>query len=102
MNLHTVYRLRQEIEQRFPSLGKWQAIGLALACIGLILQQHCGLGKMAEGLAAFGTPATVQQRLKRWLKNDRIRVECACYEWLEWVGSSWHGQRPVLLVEETK
>lgn len=102
MNLETVYRLRQEIERRFPSLGKWQAIGLALACIGLILEQECGIGRIAEGLLGFGKLETVKQRLKRWLKNERMPMQAAGYDWIRWVWSGWSSQRPILLVDETK
>jgi hypothetical protein len=102
MNLVTVYRLREEIEGRFPSLGKWQAIGLAQACVGLILERHCGIGRIAEGLLRFGKLETVKQRLKRWLKNERIHVQTACYDWMSWVWSSWGMARPLLLVDETK
>lgn len=102
MNLEIVYRLREEIEQRFPSLGKWQVIGLALACIGLIVEQKCGIGKIAEGLPEYGKLATVKTRLKRWVKNERIGVQQACYDWIRWVWGSWKIARPVLLVDETK
>jgi hypothetical protein len=102
MNLATVYRLREEIERRFPSLGKWQVIGLALACIGLILEQECGIGRIAEGVLSFGKRETVKQRLKRWLKNERIHVQTACYDWMRWVWTGWTIARPILLVDETK
>jgi hypothetical protein len=102
MNLAGLYRLRGEIEHRFPSLGKWQAKGLALACWGLILQEQCQISRMAEALPEWGAFNTVRQRLKRWLNNPRMHVTNACYEWIAWVWSSCHFQRPVLLVDETK
>jgi hypothetical protein len=97
-----VYPLRQLIAQHFPSLGKWQAIGLTLACIGLVLEKHCGLSRMAEALPQVGCANTVKQRLKRWVSNERIRVLPACYDWIAWVWSQWGMTRPVLLVDETK
>lgn len=102
MNLEGLYRLSAEIEQRFPSLGKWQAKGLALACWGLIIQEQCQLSRMAESLPEWGAFNTVRQRLKRWISNPRIEVTTACYEWIAWVWSSCHFERPVLLVDETK
>ena len=102
MNLDGLYRLSAEIEQRFPSLGKWQAKGLALACWGLIIQEQCQVSRMAEALPEWGAFNTVRQRLKRWISNPRIGVTNACYEWVSWVWSSCQFKRPVLLVDETK
>jgi hypothetical protein len=102
MNLTSLYRLQAEIEHRFPSLGAWQAKGLALAVLGLLLQQQCGLSKMAEALPEVGMFTTVKQRLKRWLRNERIEVLPACYAWMAWVWSSCQMARPLLLVDETK
>lgn len=102
MNLSSLYRLQAEVEHRFPSLGTWQAKGLALAVLGLLLQQQCGLSKMAEALPEVGAFHTVKQRLKRWMSNERIAVLPACYEWLGWGWSRWGMARPLLLVDETK
>lgn len=102
MNQEGLYRLSAEIEQHFPSLGKWQAKGLALACWGLVLQQQCQISRMAEALPEWGVFNTVRQRLKRWMTNPRIEVNSVCYEWIAWVWSSCHFSRPVLLVDETK
>lgn len=102
MNQEGLYRLSSEIERRFPSLGKWQAMGLALACWGIILQEHCQISRMAEALPEWGAFNTVRQRLKRWISNPRIGVTTACYEWIGWVWSSCQFKRPVLLVDETK
>lgn len=102
MTLETVYRLRQEIGQHFPSLGKWQVVGLAIACMGLLIQQHCGLMRMAEAVPEIGNRQSIKQRLKRWVKNERIAVLPACYDWIRWVWSSWRIARPVLLVDESK
>ena len=102
MNQEGLYRLSAESEQRFPSLGKWQARGLALACWGLIIQEQCQLSRMAEALPEWGVFNTVRQRLKRWISNSRIGVTSACYEWIGWVWSSCQFSRPVLLVDETK
>lgn len=102
MNQDGLYRLSVEIERRFPSLGKWQAKGLALACWGLIIQEQCQLSRIAEALPEWGVFNTVRQRLKRWIRNPRIGTTSACYEWIGWVWSSCQFSRPVLLVDETK
>lgn len=102
MNLETVYRLREELGEHFPSLSKWQVIGLTLACLGLLVQEQCGLGKIAEGLPHVGKTNTVKQRLKRWMKQEQLDLGAVCGEWIGWVWSSWGMARPVLLVDETK
>jgi len=102
MNPTALYRLQTEIEQRFGSLGKWQALGLALACLGLVVEGHCHLTRIAEGLPQSGAFSTVKQRLKRWVNNPRICVSAACEDWIAWVWSSTTLPRPVLLVDETK
>ena len=78
MNRAELYRLSAEIERRFPSLGKWQAKGLALVCWGLILQERCQISRIAEALPEWGAFNTVRQRLKRWLNNPRISLTNAC------------------------
>ena len=102
MNPTALYRWQAEIEQRFPSLGKWQALGLALACLGLVMERQCHLTRIAEGLPAVGAFNTVKQRLKRWVNNPRVQVSAACQDWIAWVWSSSAMARPVLLVDETK
>lgn len=102
MNSPTVYQLSQEIEQHLPSLGKWQALGLALLCVGMAVADSSQAGRVAERLVEWGSVNTVKQRLKRWLRNDRVQVTRACEEWVSWVWSSCRTERPVLLVDETK
>ncbi len=53
-------------------------------------------------MLSFGKRETVKQRLKRWLKNERIQVQAACYDWIQWVWTGWSITRPILLVDETK
>jgi len=102
MNQTGLYRLSREIEQHFPSLGKWQATGLALICWGLMLQERCQISRLAEALPEWGAFNTVRQRLKRWISNPRIRMTHTGQEWVAWVWSRCAFQRPVLLVDETK
>jgi hypothetical protein len=102
MNLSTLYRLQSDLEQHFPSLGAWQVKGLVLAVVGLLLQQQCGLSKIAEALPEVGGFNKVKQRLKRWMSNERVEVLPACYEWMAWVWNRSEMARPLLLVDETK
>lgn len=102
MNLEQVYQWQAEMERRFPSLGAWQARGLALVCLGVLLQQPCQIRRMAECLGMVGCVNTVRQRLKRWLKNSQIGLQAASGDWIRWVAASFPTQRVVLLVDETK
>jgi hypothetical protein len=102
MNPTTVYQLQAEIEQRLPSLGKWQALGLTLMVLAIAVQEGCHLSQLAEQLPDWGGFNTVKQRLKRWVQNPRLNVTAACEEWVGWVWSSCRSARPVLLVDETK
>jgi hypothetical protein len=102
MNPTTVYQVQAEIERHLPSLGKWQASGLALVVLGILAQEHCHLSQLAEHLPSWGAFNTVKQRLKRWVQNPRLKVTTVCEEWVSWVWSSWRSRRPVLLVDETK
>lgn len=102
MNPTIVYQFQQAIEQRLPSLGKWQATGLTMLCLGVLMQQQCQIRRMSESLPAWGTVNTVRQRLKRWLNNSRIPLTAVCYEWITWVSRSFKTARPLLLVDETK
>jgi hypothetical protein len=102
MHLETVYRFRTILEQRFSHLSRRQAVGLSVACLGLITAQHCRLSAIAEALPEVGRAETVKQRVKRWLKNDRLDLDRLCEAWMRWVWAAWNGPRPVLLVDETK
>lgn len=100
--LKKVYHLSREIRERLP-LKKWSALGLAMMSIGIVRSEHNWVSKIAEKLAAFGKPDTVERRLQRWLANERIDLSACCRAWAKWVlGSLVDSKRVVLLVDITK
>lgn len=87
---------------RFPDLGKWQAIGLAMMSMGIVRSQRSCLSKIAEHLLDMGKPDSVERRLQRWVSNGRIEMRVCWDAWIKWVVASFDDQRLVLLVDETK
>lgn len=95
-------QIGNEIETNLPSLGAWQAVGLAVLVFSLIAQGRAQVSKLAEGVPEEGSYNTVRQRLKRWLSNPRLNWERVGDEWVRWVWSRYGCARAVLLVDETK
>jgi hypothetical protein len=87
-----INQLNQEIERNLPSLGAWQALGLALMVVGLVSEGRSQLSRIAEGIAEAGSYNTVRQRLKRWLSNPRLQVSRVCEEWISWLWRSYGGR----------
>ncbi len=91
-----------QIERHLPSLGAWQAVGLAVMVVGLVSQGWAQLSRIAEGIPEAGRYNTVRQRVKRWVSNDRLDLTKVREEWIGWVWRSLGTVRAVLLVDETK
>lgn len=103
MNQKILYQeWMRTIQQQFTNLKKWQAIGLALFSFGIVQAQSCQVSRISESIGFMGRLGTVEKRLKRWLKNDRIDVSICCEIWIRWLWSSCMVDRPVLLIDETK
>ena len=102
MSLEEVYQLYEQIREHMKCLGHWQALTLALYCIGITVAEKCTPSKVSEKCGKFGKPETVQRRLERWLDNERLRWWVCCRAWARWVLSRYVGERIILLVDETK
>jgi len=97
-----VYQWFKEIHERLR-LGKWQACGLAILSLGVVLSERSTLSKIAEKLGMAGKADSVERRLQRWLSNPRIVLEECCRRWAEWVFESLvENERIILLVDLTK
>jgi hypothetical protein len=92
----------REIKQGLPGLGHWQAMNVALYSLGIMVARHYAPSRVSEKLRCVGKPMTVQRRLERYLDNRRIEIRGCCEAWSRWLLSRWHGQRIILLVDETK
>lgn len=103
MSLKEVYQWLKEIEARLP-LGKWQALGLAILSLGVVLSERSTLSKIAERLGMVGKADSIERRAQRWLSNPRIVLEACCRAWAAWVFESVveEGERIILLVDLTK
>ena len=102
MNHKQFYQWLAEIRKHFPSLKKWQAMGLAMISYGLIKAQRTQASLIAEALPEFGKASTVERRIQRWIANPRIQVEEVAQSWAKWVLENYPAQRVYLLVDETK
>jgi hypothetical protein len=97
-----VYQWAQMVKARFPSLSKPQAKTLAPFSLGMGIAEGCGLPRVAESLPALGSPATVERRLHRFIRNCNLDWRAACKDLMVWVmGKQSAGSLVVLLVDET-
>jgi hypothetical protein len=102
LSIKEVYQWCKEIHARLP-LSKWQALGLAVLSLGVVLSERSTLSKMAEKLGMMGKADSVERRAQRWLSNPRIVLRKCCQAWARWVISSVAaGERVILLVDLTK
>src|SRR5258706_11979146 len=85
-----------------PSLGKWQALGVGLFSLGMLLAEGTRARAGSKWLGAFGSPASVAKRIKRFLSNDRLNWVACQVEWLRWVSSYFPVEERGLLVDETR
>jgi hypothetical protein len=102
MSQKTLYQWMQQITQQMPSLGKWQAKGLALFSLGVIWSERSTLTKVAERLGMFGQADSLERRLQRWISNPRIDITVCLTWWVRWIVSACRDERLILLVDETK
>jgi hypothetical protein len=102
MSRDALYQWSEEIARRMPKLGKWQVTGLALFSLGVVWSERSTLTKIAEKLAQFGQPDSLERRLQRWLSNPRIDIRVCLSWWVRWVLAGFDHERLVLLVDETK
>lgn len=103
MSTRKVYQWFTEIRERLP-LGKWQALGLAVVSLGVVLSERSTLSKISERLGVVGKADSVERRVQRWLSNPRIVLEGCCRAWARWVFESMveEGKQVILLVDLTK
>jgi hypothetical protein len=102
MSQAILYHWIEEVTQKLPNLKKWQVIGLALFSYGIVKARRCQASLVAEELPEIGKADSLTRRFQRWLSNVRIDVPISCHWWIKWVWSQYDGQRPILLVDETK
>ncbi len=102
MSQDLVYQWMQTIARQMPGLGKWQAKGLALFSLGVILAERSALTKVAERLGQFGGADSLERRFQRWVSNPRLDMTLCLTWWVQWVMSVFDHDKLVLLVDETK
>jgi hypothetical protein len=102
MSQKQVYQWMAQIAHYMPDLGYWQRQGLALFSLGVIWAERSSLTKIAEKLAMFGKPDSLERRLQRWISNRRIEIAGCQRAWVRWVIGAFDHRRIVLLVDETK
>lgn len=102
MNLQQLYQWQEQVATTFSGLGAWQAKGLALFSVGVVLAERCTLSKVAEKLGQVGKADTLERRLQRWLSNPRIDDASMSESWIGWVLREFGQREVVLLVDETK
>jgi hypothetical protein len=77
-------------------------VGLAGYSYGVVQAEHCAARRVAEKLVGLGKASSVQQRLERWLHNERSDWAQCCRVWSAFVLRQYVGERVILLVAETK
>jgi hypothetical protein len=102
MSQAELYQWIKLVGDIFGSLGRWQAIGLAVYSYGVVLARQCAPSKVAEKLVLVGKASSVQRRLERWIANERINWSACCRAWSAFVLRHYVGDRIILLVDETK
>lgn len=102
MSLEQIYTWRGQIAQQFENLGSWQALGLAIYSVGMMMARHCSPSRVSEKLWMVGKPSTVQRRLERWVANGRIDIRVCCQSWSRWMLGQVKTSRIILLVDETR
>lgn len=101
MSQRELYQWSEEIRKHLP-LKKWQALGLALFSIGIVLAERCTLSKVAEKLVWRGKADSVERQFQRLLANPRLKVEALFGRWTGWIVSKLASDELTLLVDETK
>ena len=102
MSTREVYQWFKEIHERL-SLGKWQALGLAVLSLGIVLSERSTISKITEKLGVMGKADSVERRIQRWLANNRIVLKACCRAWAAWVFERVvEGKQIILLVDLTK
>lgn len=101
MSRTQLYQWRDEIQQQL-GLKKWQALGIALLSLGIVLAERCTLSKVAEKLGWCGKADSIERRLQRLLDNEGLDVEGLFTRWTGWVLATLGQAEVMLLVDETK
>lgn len=97
-----LYQIETMLVENLPSLGRRQALGLAVLVLGLVSEGWIHLSRIAEGASEAGGYNTVRQRAKRWVSNRQANMDRVKEEWVRWVWAGYGNRRAVLLVDETK
>jgi hypothetical protein len=84
------------VAQRLPSLSQSQAKVLAAFSLGVALTQRCTLRAVAEALARWGKPDTVERRLPPFLTHPRLDWQACLLAFAAWVLR--HRETPRVLV----
>ena len=102
MNSPLLYQWTSELDKHFPTLGRWQRIGLALLSYGMVRAKRCTLSQVAQAVTERAESSSLERRLQRWLANGRIKPPDLFPFWIGWVMQLW-GKAPLLvLIDETK
>jgi len=102
MNTPLLYQWEAQLNQHFPTLGRWQVWTLALFSYGVICAKSCCLILVGQSLTGCAEASSMERRLQRWLANERLQMPKLIQAWVKWVAELW-GKAPLLiLVDETK
>ena len=85
-----LYAWTASVASSFEVLRRSQAKVLALFAMGIALEQHSALGRIAVALSFLAKPDTVERRLQRFLANGRLDVRVACVALTAWVFRALH------------
>jgi hypothetical protein len=102
MSQGELYHWLNYMRQCFRHLKFWQATVIGLYSYGIVQARHCAPSRVAEKLGLVGKADSLQRRLERYLANDRICWQSCSRAWARWVLIRYHGERLILLVDETK
>lgn len=102
MNQALLYQWEAELNQRFPQLGHWQRLTLALFSAGVICAKQCCLIEVGKSITGRAEASGMERRLQRWLANERLDLSGLFSAWVKWVVQVWGNAPLLILVDETK
>lgn len=102
MNHTILYQWTVEVANWLTSLNSWQVANVALFSLGVVRAESCQQQTIARQVVCGERVDSTARRLRRFLDNERFRLEVFFREWTRWVLSAYPAGKVVLLVDETK
>lgn len=94
-------RLTTELSKRLPNASQWQVHNQALITQALVFSPDCHLANLATWLGVKGQREHLIQRIRRWLKNERVG-QYRCYRPLVYrLFRAWTGRDVNLVLDRT-